>query len=67
MLSYNDCIQKLFILGKETGYITFKQINDILPDNPLFLDKIDDIIFDLKEQGIDIIDETQKKITKGAA
>ncbi len=67
MLSYNDCLQKLFILGKETGYITFKQINDILPDNPLFLDKIDDIIFDLKEQGIDIIDETQKKISKSAA
>ncbi|HOE91859.1 MAG TPA: RNA polymerase sigma factor region1.1 domain-containing protein, partial [Candidatus Cloacimonadota bacterium] len=67
MLSYNDCMQKLIILGKEAGYITFKQINEILPDNPLFLDKVDDIIFDLKEQGIEIIDETQKKITKSAA
>jgi len=67
MLSYNDYMQKLFILGKEAGYVTYKQINEILPDNPLFLDKIDDIIHDLKDQGIDIIDETQKKVTKSAA
>ena len=67
MLSYNDYMQKLFILGKEAGYVTYKQINEILPDNPLFLDKIDDIIHDLKDQGIEIIDETQKKVTKSAA
>ena len=67
MLSYNDCLQKLVILGREAGYITFKQINDILPDSPLFLDKIDDIIVDLKGQGIEIIDETQKKVTKTAS
>ncbi|MCK9329008.1 MAG: RNA polymerase sigma factor RpoD [Candidatus Cloacimonetes bacterium] len=66
MLSYNDCLQKLTILGKETGYITFQQINDILPESPLFLDKIEDIINDLKDQGIDIIDETQKRVTRSA-
>lgn len=64
MLSYNDCLQKLSILGKETGYVTFQQINDILPESPLFLDKIEDIINDLKDQGIDIIDETQKRVTR---
>ena len=36
MLSYNDYMQKLFILGKEAGYVTYKQINEILPDNPYF-------------------------------
>ncbi len=66
MLSYNDCLKKLTILGKETGYITFQQINEILPESPLFLDKIEDIINDLKEQGIDIIDETQKRVTRSA-
>lgn len=66
MLSYNDCLQKLSILGKETGYVTFQQINEILPESPLFLDKIEDIINDLKEQGIDIIDETQKRVTRSA-
>ena len=64
MLSYNECISKLSSLGKETGYITFQQINEILPTSPFFLEKIDDIINDLREQRIEVIDETQKKVTK---
>lgn len=67
MITYNECLKKLVELGKETGYITFKQINDILPNSPFFLDKVDDIIFDLSQDGIEIIDETEKRITKGGA
>ncbi|MDD2228885.1 MAG: RNA polymerase sigma factor RpoD [Candidatus Cloacimonetes bacterium] len=67
MITYNEYLKKLVELGKETGYITFKQINDILPSNPFFLDKVDDIIFDLSQDGIEIIDETEKRITKGGA
>ena len=67
MITYNECLKKLVELGKETGYITFKQINDILPSNPTFLDKVDDIIFDLGQDGIEIIDETEKRVTKGGA
>lgn len=67
MITYNECLKKLIDLGKETGYITFKQINDILPNSPFFLDKVDDIIFDLSQDGIEIIDETEKRITKGGS
>ncbi len=67
MITYNECLKKLVELGKETGYITFKQINDILPNSPFFLDKVDDIIFDLGQDGIEIIDETEKRVTKGGA
>ena len=67
MITYNECLKKLVDLGKDTGYITFKQINDILPNSPFFLDKVDDIIFDLRQDGIEIIDETEKRLTKGAA
>ncbi len=66
MITYNDCLKKLTELGRETGYITFKQINDILPNNPVFLDKIDDIIYDIGQEGIEIIDETEKRLTKGS-
>jgi len=65
MITYNECLKKLVDLGKESGYITFKQINDILPNSPSFLDKVDDIIFDLRQEGIEIIDETEKRLTKG--
>jgi RNA polymerase primary sigma factor len=66
MITYNDCLKKLVELGRESGYITFKQINDILPNNPVFLDKIDDIIYDIGQEGIEIIDETEKRLTKGS-
>ncbi len=64
MITYNECLKKLIELGKESGYITFKQINDILPSSAFFLDKVDDIIFDLRQDGIEIIDETEKRLTK---
>lgn len=67
MITYNECLKKLVDLGKDSGYITFKQINDILPNSPFFLDKVDDIIFDLSQDGIEIIDETEKRITKSGA
>ncbi len=66
MITYNDCLKKLIELGRETGYITFKQINDILPNSPVFLDKIDDVIYDIGQEGIEIIDETERRLTKGS-
>lgn len=66
MLTYNDCIAKLVEYAGDTGFITFKQINNILPSNPIFLDKIDDILFDLSKKSIEVIDETEKKVSKVA-
>ena len=67
MITYNECLKKLVDLGKDTGYITFKQINDILPSSAYFLDKVEDIIFDLRQDGIEIIDETEKRLTKNGS
>ncbi|OPX26919.1 MAG: hypothetical protein B1H06_05185, partial [Candidatus Cloacimonas sp. 4484_143] len=65
MQSYNECIKKLVDLGrKNNNLITFKQINNILPNSPIFLEKIDEIITEIVEEGIELIDETQKRVTK---
>lgn len=64
MNSYKDYFNELVALGEEKGYLTFKQINDIIPNTPIFLEKIDDLIIDLKERGIESIDESMKKISK---
>ena len=65
MLSYNECIKKLVEIGKKNNnLLTFKQINEVLPNNPIFLDKIEEIISELVENNIELIDETQKKVTK---
>ncbi len=65
MLSYNECIKKLVALGnKNQKVLTFKQINNIIPNNPIFLDKIEKIIEEIGEAGIELVDESQKKVTK---
>ncbi len=64
MLSYKECLEQLIEIGKENDSLTFTQINKILPNSPIFLDKIDDLISDLTATGLEIIDETQKKVSK---
>ncbi|MCB5230062.1 MAG: RNA polymerase sigma factor RpoD [Candidatus Cloacimonas sp.] len=67
MISYKQCVEKLITLGKENNTLTYKQINDIIPISAIFLDRIDDIINEINDQGIEIIDETQKKYSRGAS
>ncbi|MBC8415501.1 MAG: RNA polymerase sigma factor RpoD [Candidatus Cloacimonetes bacterium] len=65
MLSYNECIKKLVDIGqKNDNLLTFKQINEVLPNSPIYLDKIEEIISELVGNGIELIDETQKRVTK---
>ncbi len=44
--------------GKEKGYLTYEEMNDMLPDVVLSPEKIDDILMMLDEHGIDLIDES---------
>lgn len=45
--------------GKEKGYLTYEELNDMLPDDAdISPEKIDDILMMLDELGIDLIDET---------
>ncbi len=65
MLSYKECMDKMVRLAKKNEMqITYNQINEILPNNPIILDRIEDLINDLKENGIDVVDETMKRVTK---
>ncbi|MBC8312643.1 MAG: RNA polymerase sigma factor RpoD [Candidatus Cloacimonetes bacterium] len=70
MVTISEFIKKLQKLGKKRGYITYNEINNLLPENPIFLDKIDDIFSELKNSGLEILDETvsggirQQKISK---
>jgi len=46
--------------GKEKGFLTYEELNDILPDNTLMQpEKIDEILMMLDELGIDLIEETE--------
>jgi len=60
MKTISEFIEELKQRGDDRGFITYDEINQLLPDNPIFLDKIDDIFHELKDAGLEILDETMK-------
>ena len=58
-----DHVNKILEVGKEKGYITYKQVNDILPDEVVSSEEIDDILLMLGENDIKIVDQEEKAAT----
>ncbi|TSA55942.1 MAG: RNA polymerase sigma factor RpoD, partial [Planctomycetaceae bacterium] len=52
----SDELKKLITLGEEKGFLTYDDVNDILPSDVISSDQIDDIIILFGEKNIDIID-----------
>lgn len=48
--------KKLISLGEEKGFLTYDDVNDLLPSDIISSDQIDDIIMLFGEKNIDIID-----------
>jgi RNA polymerase primary sigma factor len=56
----SDHVSRILAVGKEKGYITYKQVNDILPDEVVSSEEIDDILQMLGENDIKIVDREEK-------
>ena len=53
-------IKTLVLKGKEKGFLTYEELNNILPDDTLTRpEKIDEILIMLDELGIDLIEEAE--------
>lgn len=50
-------IASLVESGKRKGYVTFKELNDILGEDAINVDKLDDVYDTLSELGIEVSDE----------
>ena len=55
----SDEFKKLLSLGEEKGFLTYDDVNDMLPPDITSSDQIDDIIMLFGEKNIDIIDIEQ--------
>jgi RNA polymerase primary sigma factor len=55
----SDEFKKLILLGEEKGFLTYDDVNDMLPPDVTSSDQIDDIIMLFGEKNIDIIDTEQ--------
>jgi len=64
----SDEFKKLITLGEEKGFLTYDDVNDLLPSDVVSSDQIDDIIMLFGEKNIDIIDadKGEKLIVKKA-
>ena len=53
-------IKTLVLKGKDKGFLTYEELNNILPDDTLVRpEKIDEILMMLDELGIDLIEESE--------
>src|SRR3990167_2738983 len=60
--------KKLISLGEEKGFLTYDDVNDLLPTDIVSSEQIDDIIMLFGEKNIDIIDtdKGEKLVVKKA-
>lgn len=59
-------VKKLIDLGKEKGYLTYDDVNDMLPAEVVSPDQIDDVMSIFGEMEIEVVDANQR-VTLGSA
>ncbi|HEY7547423.1 MAG TPA: RNA polymerase sigma factor RpoD [Blastocatellia bacterium] len=59
-------VKKLIDLGKEKGYLTYDDVNDMLPAEVVSPDQIDDVMSIFGEMEIEVVDANQR-VTLGGA
>ena len=55
---YED-IQKLIDTGKEKGFLTYNEVNDLLPNDINSPDDLDDLLGMIGTQGINVLEDTK--------
>jgi len=53
-------VNQLITLGKEKGYLTYEEVNDVLPANLVAPEQIDDLMHIFGENDIEIVDTATK-------
>jgi len=53
-------VQQLIDLGKEKGYLTYDEVNDILPADMVSSEQLDDVMSMFGEMDIEVVDTEQK-------
>ncbi|MDB3869595.1 RNA polymerase sigma factor RpoD [Candidatus Thioglobus sp.] len=54
--AHKQALQQLIMIGKEKGYLTYSEINDLLPEDLLTQDQIEPIVTILEELDISVSD-----------
>jgi len=60
-------LKKMIALGKERGYITYDELNSVLPPEQVSSEQIEDTMAQLNEMGINVIDSDESDESTEAA
>ena len=52
---YEEDVDRLIETGKEKGYLTYGEVNDLLPNDITSADDLDDLLTTINTQGIDVL------------
>ena len=52
---YEEDVDRLIETGKEKGYLTYGEVNDLLPGDITSPDDLDDLLTTINTQGIDVL------------
>ncbi len=55
-----DQVKQLINIGKEKGFLTYDEVNDVLPPDMVSPDQIDELMLMFGEMDIEIVDSSQK-------
>ena len=53
----NDIIRKAVGLGRQKGFVTFGELNELLPSSTTAPEDIEDVMAALSEEGISVVED----------
>jgi RNA polymerase primary sigma factor len=67
MEKMDDGLKALIEQGKQKGFLTYGQVNEVLPDDAVNPDKLDRLMMLLEEHGVELIDESDAEEREATA
>ncbi len=59
---YEEDVDRIIDTGKEKGYLTYGEVNDLLPGDITSPDELDDLMTTINTQGIDVLAEGRRGV-----
>ena len=57
MVEHDIELRQLIEKGKAQGYLTYDEVNSYLPDEAVTPEKLDNLLMEIDELGIDLVEE----------
>ncbi|WP_419804600.1 RNA polymerase sigma factor RpoD [Terriglobus sp.] len=63
---YEEDVDRMIDSGKEKGYLTYGEVNDLIPEGITSADDLDDLLMTVNSQGIDVLNSDEEGGGRGS-